>query len=235
MTERAPRDHYQDLLGARYSWMLGPIEERVAAELAALRRLGLPEATQGESAVDLGCGTGLHSRVLLRLGYAVRAVDNAPAVLAELEDLPLEAIEADICGFDVGEARVVLCMGDTLTHLESRQHVGAILELWRPGRILAVSFRDLRSLPAGPERFFVVRADERRIHTCFLEDAGERVRVHDLFHERADDAPDAPWTLRASAYLKLRLDPEAIVARLTAAGAEVRRESRGGLHIILAR
>jgi hypothetical protein len=48
-----------------------------------------------------------------------------------------------------------------------------------------------------------VKSDESRIFTCFLEYAGDTIRVHDLLYERIEGA----WVMRVSDYQKLRLDP----------------------------
>jgi hypothetical protein len=40
------------------------------------------------------------------------------------------------------------------------------------------TFRDYTTLPAGDARFIPVRSDPDRIHTCFLEEAQQHVRVH---------------------------------------------------------
>ena len=65
------------------------------------------------------------------------------------------------------------------------------------GRFVA-TFRDYRQLPMGDARFIPVRSDDRRIHTCFLEERGKQVIVHDLIYERAQ--PDASWQVRVSSY-----------------------------------
>jgi hypothetical protein len=70
------------------------------------------------------------------------------------------------------------------------------------GRFIA-TFRDYSSLPRAEARFIPVRADERRILTCFLEEAGAHLLVHDLLHENRN----GHWATRVSAYRKLRLAP----------------------------
>lgn len=102
------KDHYESLLAARYSWMRGAPEPIVEAELATLLRLGLVEAEGEQTAVDLGAGTGIHCRVLLRLAYRIVAVDNSPTILGTLADLPVTKVEADLATYDPEDARVVV-------------------------------------------------------------------------------------------------------------------------------
>jgi hypothetical protein len=63
----------------------------------------------------------------------------------------------------------------------------------------------------GLARFIPVRADDERILTCFLEDEGDAVRVHDLLYTR--DAAGA-WHLGKSSYRKLKLAPSWVAERL---------------------
>ena len=51
--------------------------------------------------------------------------------------------------------------------------------------------------------------------TCFIEDEGEAVRVHDLVYAR-DSA--GTWRLGKSSYRKLRLAPAWVAGQLCAAG-----------------
>lgn len=222
--------HYEELLASRYSWMLGDVAERADSELVLLRSLGMPEAKPGQLAIDLGCGSGLHCRVLQALGYRVLGVDQNRELLAEAHALSVEVVEADIVGFAVDDASVVTCMGDSLVHLSSWEEVQWVLERWRPGLTMAFSFRDLRNPPEGTDRFFIVRQDDRRLQTCFLEDEGGHVRVHDLFHE----CENGEWILRASAYLKLKLDPDRVLSFLEGLGATLRSEVTRGMCTIVA-
>jgi len=64
-----------------------------------------------------------------------------------------------------------------------------------------------------------VRADQRRILTCFLEYSQDFVTVHDVLTERRD----GEWQQRVSSYPKLRLAPEWLASKLVAHGLEIRR------------
>jgi 2-polyprenyl-3-methyl-5-hydroxy-6-metoxy-1,4-benzoquinol methylase len=224
---RSVQQHYAEHLGPVYSWMAGGVEvalERGTGELDALR---LPEAA-GSLAIDLGAGFGMHAIPLARRGFSVVAIDSDSALLRELTvnagSLPIRTVVEDLVHFRhhlTSSARVVLCMGDTLTHLSSVDEIQALFEevaasLDKSG-VFVLSFRDYRQPLVAERRFISVRSDAARILTCFLEYSSDHVRVHDLLHEREPTG----WRLRVSTYRKLRLDPAWVIATLQASGLSV--------------
>lgn len=242
MTHEATRAHYETLLAPIYRWMLGDFAGALARSRLELEGLGIGRAREGEHALDLGAGLGLQSIPLQELGYRVTAVDSSRELLAELErDCPAVAVIAgditDFAAFAAEKYAVIVCMGDTLTHLASREEVDAVLAAasaaLEPGGLLALTFRDyVAPVRAAVDRFILVRADDSRIHTCCLDYGSERVRVTDLVHERKD----ANWSLRASAYDKLRLSHGWVAERLGVHGVSVTRaESSGGRIAVAAR
>ena len=69
-----------------------------------------------------------------------------------------------------------------------------------PGGLFVVTFRDYVSSPLKDDgRFILVRSDEIRILTCFLEYGEATVQVHDVLHERDGGS----WRLRLSSCPKL--------------------------------
>src|SRR5271170_7238452 len=224
-------DHYEKLLGPIYSWMTGDIDAAINRADAELEAIGLPVSGSG-IAVDLGAGFGMHSVPLARRGYQVTAVDSYEPLLSELRaragSLPIRTVNADLLEFKSyvpQPAAAILCMGDTLTHLPDSASVEALFRAVStavaPGGLFAATFRDYASAPLKDDgRFILVRGDENRILTCFLEYDDTRVQVHDMLHER----DGGQWRLRLSSYPKLRLSPEWAVAALTSLGFIVRRE-----------
>jgi 2-polyprenyl-3-methyl-5-hydroxy-6-metoxy-1,4-benzoquinol methylase len=224
--------HYAAHLGPIYSWMLGDIDAAFARSAAEIEDLELPEAGHG-TAVDLGAGLGLHTLPLARRGFHVTAIDSCQGLLDELRSrcggLAVTAVNADLVDFRAvvkQEPRVVLCMGDTLTHLPSLGSVESLLKsvaagLARGG-VFAATFRDYatRALE-GDRRFILVRADADRILTCFLEYTEHEVMVHDLLNEREQ----GQWRQTISSYPKLRLAPEWVESQLSKLGLQVRRDA----------
>ena len=226
------RDHYQAHLGPIYSWMVGDLESAFARSTAELEALDLPRLDAG-TAVDLGAGFGLHAIPLAQRGYSVTAIDTCEPLLAQLRarsaTLPITCVNANMLAFGNyvhSTIDLVLCMGDTLTHLPDIASVESLIAqvaaaLAKDGLFIA-TFRDYISTPLqADQRFILVRSDEQRLLTCFLEYAGQHVTVHDLLYERKYGA----WQQRVSSYRKLRLAPEWVLSKLTECGLAARRSA----------
>ncbi|MGH8201860.1 MAG: class I SAM-dependent methyltransferase [Steroidobacteraceae bacterium] len=189
--------------------------------------LNLPHS-KGELAVDLGAGFGMHAIPLARIGYAVAAIDSSAVLLSQLrqldEGLNIRVIESDLLDFarhlDAAPA-LILCMGDTLTHLSSKGEVELLCsraaDFLAPGGRFLTTFRDYTRPAQGDARFISVRSDADRIHTCFLEEEPHRMLVHDIVHE----LQNGTWSMRVSHYPELRLDPNTVVGTLEQCGLSV--------------
>jgi SAM-dependent methyltransferase len=254
MMTTAP-DHYDRLLAEHYTWMLGGDPAALAAgQRALLSELGVPGGTGDGLAVDLGCGPGHTSLALAELGFApVLAVDLNRALLDELTahttgHPAVEPVRADLRTalpelVRPGTAEVVVCLGDTLTHLPTRGDVAALLnniaDALAPGGLAVLSYRDLTVPLTGTDRFLPVRATEDRIMTCFLEYPEDyndyTVVVHDLLHVRR--GPGEDWTLRTGSYRKLRLAHTWVLGQCRTAGLRVaaERTERGGMRTVVLR
>ena len=229
--------HYETLLAPIYLWMAGGLDNALAVGAADVCEF---LDTPGY-AVDLGAGFGMHSIPLAGSGYRVLAIDTSSYLLEQLRQhstgMPVAAVRADLRDFSrylAGSADLILCMGDTLTHLSNTDEIRALLRdvaasLRAGGRFVA-TFRDYRQLPLGDRRFIPVRTDLHRIHTCFLEEKAERVAVYDIVLERGISG----WTQRVSSYEKLRLSPEIVIEAAESAGLSClsRPGPRGMLRIL---
>lgn len=237
------RSHYESFLAPVYPWMAGGAEAAFGRGETELEFLRLTPTRGSAVAVDLGAGFGMHSIPLARRGFGVVAVDSSAALLAELRvhagALPIRIVEADLLDFPqhvAGPADVILCMGDTLTHLESRQAIESLFAQVAaalvPGGMFVLTFRDYATPMIRESRFIPVRSDTDRIFTCFLEYGNEHVDVYDLLHERQG----SQWTQRVSSYRKLRLPPDWVAASLRNAGLQVTQEAGlSGMIRLLAR
>jgi len=223
-------DHYKTHLAPVYVWMAGGWDAAIArgdSEIDAI----LPNLSSGTTAVDLGAGFGMHTIPLARRGCSVLAVDTSSILLDELtgraEALPVKGVEDDLLSFQRhldANVDIILCMGDTLTHLPDQSSVEKLFSLAAEslrldGKFIA-TFRDYTSPLVGNERFIPVRSDNDRILTCFLEYGADHLYVHDVLNERNGSV----WQLKVSAYRKLRLSPEWVSAALRARGFSVRIE-----------
>jgi 2-polyprenyl-3-methyl-5-hydroxy-6-metoxy-1,4-benzoquinol methylase len=218
--------HYDTHLAPLYSWMSGGAEGPRARFAALLDELGLAPSGPGATAVDLGAGNGHQSLPLADAGFAVTAIDLSSALLAELAAAAggrtVRTVHGDLRDFEQflpsPAPEVIVCCGDTLTHLSSPADVDAMISraarALAPGGWLVLGFRDYTVPREGTARFLPVQSDADCHLTCFLEYSVSHVTVHDLVHRREG----ARWTLSTSAYEKLRLAPDHVRRQLAAAG-----------------
>lgn len=220
--------HYRDLLAADYLTMIGDFDARVRADKGLFCGLDLECETGRARALDLGCGPGMHSVALTKIGYQVTSIDLSEELLEELkrrtEGFAVHVVQGDITklqGAVMPGFELAVCLGDTLPHLPSFEDVDRFLGevhgvLGSRGQLL-LGFRDLPPVLEGVDRFIPVAQTDDRIMTCFLEDRGDKVEVHDLIHRRGADG----WVLHKSSYPKLRLGELDVRKRLKGAGFEI--------------
>ena len=223
------QEHYDQHLGPVYAWMVGGVEPAIERGAAEMENLGTGPSETG-FAVDLGAGFGMHAIPLARQGFNVLALDSCANLLEELrshaqqESLPVEIVQDDLRSFQShlpGKPELVLCMHDTLTHLPDAASVETLIQAVAaeiaPGGRFILTLRDYSTALTGVQRFIPVRSDASRILTCFLEYAESHVQVHDILHEWDGSA----WSMGVSAYPKLRISPEWLVATLEQNGFAV--------------
>src|SRR5690242_1010664 len=171
------REHYDEALAPHYSRMFGDFEAKVTEQQALLERLGVQAAGAHERAVDLGCGTGFQSIALTRLGYRVVAIDLSQRLVDELgrraRGLPVDTIVGDlrdVAALAPGGVSLVVCMGDTLSHLPdegdvARTFTGIATRLAARGRVV-LTFRELSAEARELDRFIPVHSSDDLIMTC---------------------------------------------------------------------
>lgn len=221
------KEHYDTHLARFYSWMAGDFEAKQNEFRSFLQAHGIKPSYTGR-AIDLGAGHGLQSVPLARLGFKVTAVDFNQRLLEELQvnagGLSIEMRNADIrevrqlSGL---EPELILCWGDTLTHLEGKSEIGKLIvdmaAALVPGGKMLLSFRDYSAELTGDSRFIPVKSDDTRILTCVLDYEDDRVRVTDLLQEKSE----AGWKQKVSSYYKVRISPDEVVQSIEGAGMMV--------------
>ncbi len=236
------KNHYDQQLAAIYSWMSGDPEAAIARNRDLLRQFEIHTLLPG-LAVDLGAGSGFQSIPLAELGFSVIAIDFCETLLSELGDrasnLNIRTICDDILNLSKHldqQVQLIVCMGNTLTHLDSLSAVEFLLSeakqaLTQNGRLI-LGFRDYISVELqGNQRFIPVQSDESTILTCFLEYHENIVEVHDLLYQKNGNQ----WVLKANSYPKLRLDQNWVSDRLSKIGFEIlRKETISGMIYIVA-
>jgi len=221
------KEHYDNLLAPCYSWLCGGIEQGTR-EYRNFFRAHAVRPTGSGVAADLGAGNGFQSIPLAESGFRVIAIDLSQDLLGELEarahELPVETIRDDLLHFTghiPEKIELIVCMGDTLTHIPTLHDVETLLErssrtLEENGRLI-LGFRDLTRKVTGLDRFIPVRHDPERIFTCFLEYQGSHVRVNDILYERNADG----WVMKKSCFQKLVIPPQWIKACLRNTGFSI--------------
>ncbi len=216
--------HYQDVLSGVYSWMLGGFDVQLAKNRSFFENHHIQPKGSGV-AVDLGAGCGFQSIPLAEIGYSVTAIDLDDNLLRELkanDAAGTVTVERDdMINFDKhvsGPSELIVCMTDTLLHLESKDRVRSIFEkvndhLETSGRFV-ITFRDLSNPLEELDRFIPVKQDESTIFTCFLEYETDTVKVHDLVYTNTD----GQWSLNKSFYRKLRLSSDWVKKQLLQTG-----------------
>jgi hypothetical protein len=132
---------------------------------------------------------------------------------------------------------VIVCMGDTLTHLPSKNDVIALLgdiagALTEGGRLM-ITYRDLTRPLTGADRFILVRGTAEQLLTCFLDyDDDDVVLVHDLLYTRTG----GNWTQQAGSYPKLRIGADWLADQCATAGLTVQHNETGppGMRLLTA-
>jgi SAM-dependent methyltransferase len=223
--QREVERHYTELLAPVYVWMMGGAEDAFRRARTWIEQRALTRLAPG-LAVDLGCGPGFHALALAEWGFTTLSIDSSKELIAELEarrgNRRVLAVVEDLLAFEkrLGgvKARLIVCLGDTLTHLESEEQLDLLLDACKralaPGGMLALTFRDYSGERKPSECLIRVRNEPERSFTCALEFEPGRVRVTDILHEWRDGR----WIESRSTYSKLRLAPETVRAKLRARG-----------------
>lgn len=217
-------EHYDQVLSDVYSWMQGGFEAAIQRNIEFINKYQLMSRGSGV-AVDLGAGCGFQSIPLAQAGYSVTAIDIDVKLLNELTshcgELPIMSIQGDLINFDGvvnSGVELIVCMTDTLLHLESKEKVIAlfnkVFDALEPDGRFVITFRDLTYELSDVDRFLPVKSDDTTIFTCFLEYESDTVKVHDLVYKKTD----GEWRLFKSFYRKLRLSEDWVSGQLSKCG-----------------
>ena len=218
------KQHYAEVLADVYSWMQGGFESAIAKNSNFFQKHNISTG-KSSVAVDLGAGCGFQSIPLAQLGFSVTAIDLDEKLLEELKansgELKIETVRDDFINFEKylnSKAELIVCMTDTLLHLESEEKVCSLFNkvvscLNEKGKFI-ITFRDLSLELSELDRFIPIKSDRQTIFTCFLEYEPDTVKVHDLVYQYEEDN----WKLKKSFYRKLRLSKQWVCKRLEEVG-----------------
>ncbi len=210
------KEHYENHLASYYSWMFGDFNAKLNENQRFFQCHNI-KPISSKIAIDLGAGCGFQSIPLAKIGFEVKAIDFSRKSLDELESksngLSIDAIENDILNFDTYsnyKPELIVCMGDTITHLDSLESVQKLIKnnyeiLLKNGK-LVLTFRDLTFELKEEDRFIPINSDNNRIFICFLEYHPMYVKVFDIVYEKEK----ARWIQKVSSYKKLIVSPTEI-------------------------
>ncbi|MEE4607003.1 MAG: class I SAM-dependent methyltransferase [Desulfobacteraceae bacterium] len=236
------KEHYDSLLASCYSWMCGGSDLKLKENRAFFRDHGIRPALSA-AAVDLGSGAGFQTIPLAEAGFEVTAIDVSSELLAQLKQtagkLPIRTVQADLLNFteySPEKIELIVCMGDTLTHLkvlaDVKELIHRVYGALAQGGLLILGFRDMTVELTQLDRFIPVRSDSKRIFTCFLEYEKNHVKVHDIVYEKTDDQ----WKMKNSYFRKLRISSQWVREHLSKAGFQVEEvDTANGMITIFAR
>ncbi|GAB4475628.1 MAG: class I SAM-dependent methyltransferase [Thermoflexibacter sp.] len=234
------KKHYDSHLAEHYQWMLGDTSNE-SSFIKNLLESNEVFPKQNSVAIDLGAGTGLQSFVLAKMGYQVIAIDFCQYLLDEINhtknNLSITTICDDITNFRNHinqKVDLIVCCGDTLTHLKDRQTIQLLIEnistsLHNNGYAY-LSFRDYSIELTENQRFIPVKYESSKLLTCFLEYLDDYVRVTDLIHYKTDNI----WNLKTSSYKKVRISTVDVVYFLEKNGLKLvnMTKNKGMVHLI---
>jgi SAM-dependent methyltransferase len=227
-SEHSVAAHYDALLAERYTWMMGGASVCQSSARALLDATGIT-ANPGDIALDLGAGGGYHARARAERGFEVIAVDTSAGMLQELGELcagfgvtPLQVDLLDERAYSrYSPFALILCVGDTLSHLATHQDVNRLIEqcanLMNTGGKLVLQFREPPADMSPQNSVFTTRSERDRIMECVLHFWPDRVWVTDVVHEWSNGT----WRSMRSTYPKLRLTVDEIIESARVAGLGV--------------
>lgn len=186
-------------------------ERRLAAELPFVERQ--LEAVGARRVLDAACGTGQHAIAFAQRGYEVVGADVSEGMIAEARrnaaarGVALTFVQAgfgELAPAVEGRFDAVLCLGNSLPHVLTREALAATLEDWatllRPGGLLFVQTRNFDRVLAAGDRWMPPQAyrEEGREWLFirfydFHQDGSVTFNMLRLFRE-----PGRPWQQRIS-------------------------------------
>lgn len=221
------KEHYDNHLGNFYSWMIGDFDTRTSEQYLFFKSHSIIPY-ENKFAIDLGCGNGIQSIALAKLGFNVIAIDFNQQLLSELhkriDNLPITIHETDILYFEDNieiQVELIACMGDTISHFSSIGEIRKIIsciysKLTDSGKVV-LSFRDYSAAFYGENRFIPVKSDDHQILTCFLEYSDDKVNVTDLLYANEN----GKWIQKVSSYQKVRITKKKIEELLSVQGFNI--------------
>jgi 2-polyprenyl-3-methyl-5-hydroxy-6-metoxy-1,4-benzoquinol methylase len=221
------KEHYDNHLGNFYSWYTGDFDKNMESFKAFCVDNNI-KPHDSKCAIDLGAGNGIQTIAMANLGFKVKAIDFNYQLITELKskigNSSIEVFNDDIrfvSKYSKPQPELVVCCGDTLTHLGSMAEVEKLIKdtfaILTPNGKLILTFRDYSTALEDTNRFIPVKSDSQKILTCFIEYFDDKLRVTDLLHEFVKDE----WVQKVSSYYKIRIGREQVLGMLGDSGFKI--------------
>jgi glycine/sarcosine N-methyltransferase len=161
-------EQFYDAVSEQYDAMTD-FASRVAREAATLQPLLAQFRVR--TAVDMGCGTGVHVLALASLGVRATGVDLSDRMLAHARAHAAESPDAAFVRGDflttfpssLPSSDVILCLGNSLPHIESAIKLRAVLSHWKrhlsPGGHVIIQLLNYARILRERERIVAVHRD----------------------------------------------------------------------------
>jgi glycine/sarcosine N-methyltransferase len=168
---------------------------------------------RAQSVLDIACGTGWHAIALARKGFAAAGCDASPAMIEQARanaarvstNVPFEVADFSQVERIPGTFEAILCLGNSLPHLLSRDLLGDTFGQMRmklkPGGVLILHNLnyDLR-LKTKP-RFFAVEGNAEMLVWRFADYGTELITFHTALFERSPSQPPK-WSVQVNSTLQ---------------------------------
>jgi len=222
------KEHYDNHLGNFYSWYTGDFDKNKNDFKAFCIENEIKPFNSG-NAIDLGAGNGIQTMALAELEFKVKAIDFNNQLIEELKSRigsnPVEVYNDDfrfINKYSKPQPELIVCCGDTLPHLDSKEEVQKLIHdsfnCLIPKGTVILTFRDYSTELQDTSRFIPVKSDSQKILTCFLEYSADKIRVTDLLHELENGL----WVQKVSSYYKTRITRELVLGYLKDSGFRIK-------------
>lgn len=164
-----PPEQFYDALSEQYDAMTD-FDARAVRETDTLRPL--VEKYSVKTAVDMGCGSGVHVLALAALGVRATGVDLSERMLEKAREHAAAIPDAAFFQGDflssfppaLPSVDAIFCLGNSLPHIESAGRLRAVFSHWKrhlaPGGRIVVQLLNYARIMRKRERIVGIRRDD---------------------------------------------------------------------------
>lgn len=203
-------EHYDDM--TRFA-------DRMTPEMAMLQEW---QARYGfTAALDVACGTGLHTIALTRLGIPTIGIDLSAAMLAQAQrhadelrlTIPwIQASMGDFARHLAEPSPALFCLGNSLPHVLNRAELEAVAQNFydalAPGGIAAIQILNYQRILAEQQRIVGIHRQAERVYVRLYDFHPDQLTFHILtIHLQAGACPYTLQSTELKPYTQADLTP----------------------------